>query len=216
VPSPREVLDRPSTEAAPLLLGWRLVSDTAEGRVAVELTEVEAYAGTADPASHAYRGPTPRNEVMFGPAGHLYVYLSYGMHWCANIVTGPAGEASAVLLRSGRVVEGTDLAKRRRGPSVRGRSLARGPACLTSALAITRDHNGVDLLAGGPLRVEASERRAAAVATGPRVGVSTAPDVAWRFWVAGDDTVSAYRRSPRAPAHLTDPTLDPHGPAPMR
>jgi DNA-3-methyladenine glycosylase len=185
---------------APLLLGWRLVSDTAEGRVVVELTELEAYAGTADPASHAYRGPTPRNEVMFGPAGHLYVYLSYGMHWCANIVTGPSDEASAVLLRSGRVVEGTDLARRRRGASVRDRSLARGPACLTSALAITRDDNGVDLLDGGRLRLEASARpRPAAVTTGPRVGVSTAADVAWRFWVAGDDTVSAYRRSPRAP-----------------
>ncbi len=184
---------------AALLLGWRLVSDAAEGRVVVELTEVEAYAGTADPASHAYRGPTPRNEVMFGPAGHLYVYLSYGMHWCANIVTGPAGEASAVLLRSGRVVEGADLARHRRGASVRDRSLARGPACLTSALAITRDRNGVDLLAGGPLRLEASERAVAEVASGPRVGVSTAADVEWRFWVAGDDTVSAYRRSPRAP-----------------
>jgi DNA-3-methyladenine glycosylase len=215
VPSPRTVLDRRSTEVAPLLLGWRLVSDTAEGRVVVELTEVEAYAGTADPASHAYRGPTPRNEVMFGPAGHLYVYLSYGMHWCANIVTGPTGEASAVLLRSGRVVEGADLAGRRRGPSVRDRSLARGPACLTSALAITRDHNGVDLLAGGPLRLQASEPGAADVAAGPRVGVSTAPDVEWRFWVAGDDTVSAYRRSPRAPAPPT-PAFDPRGPTPMR
>jgi DNA-3-methyladenine glycosylase len=199
----RRLLSGPSTEVAPALLGVRLVSDADEGTVAVELTEVEAYAGVADPASHAYRGPTPRNEVMFGPAGRLYVYLSYGMHWCANVVTGPAGEASAVLLRSGRVVEGTELARLRRGPSVADRSLARGPACLTRALAITRACNGADLLAGGPLRLElgpAGPQGTAPVtpACGPRVGVSSAANVAWRFWAAGDETVSAYRRSPRA------------------
>jgi DNA-3-methyladenine glycosylase len=198
VPSLRRLLSRPSTEVGPLLLGWRLVSDSADGRVVVTLTEVEAYAGTLDPASHAYRGPTPRNEVMFGPAGHLYVYLSYGMHWCANVVTGPDGEASAVLLRSGRVVEGVDLARRRRGASVADRSLARGPACLTRSLGIARERNGADLLAGGPLRLEASGREPLDVASGPRVGVSTAADVDWRFWVAGEDSVSAYRRSPRA------------------
>jgi DNA-3-methyladenine glycosylase len=189
---------------APALLGLRLVSDSDEGTVAVTLTEVEAYAGGADPASHAYRGPTPRNEVMFGPPGRLYVYLSYGMHWCANVVTGPAGEASAVLLRSGRVVEGSELARRRRGPSVADRSLARGPACLTRTLAITRADNGADLLGGGALRLERggpAGPQASALARpacGPRVGVSSAADVAWRFWTAGDETVSAYRRSPRA------------------
>jgi DNA-3-methyladenine glycosylase len=192
-------LSRPSTELAPLLLGWRLVSESAQGRVAVELTEVEAYAGVSDPASHAYRGPTRRNEVMFGPAGRLYVYLSYGLHWCANVVVGPDGEASAVLLRSGRVVEGADLARRRRGPSVPDRSLARGPACLTRALAITRDSNGADLLAGGVLRLQPARAvPEAGIGSGPRVGVSSAADVAWRFWIIGDDTVSAYRRSPRA------------------
>jgi DNA-3-methyladenine glycosylase len=199
----RRLLSGPSTEVAPALLGLRLVSDCDEGTVAVELTEVEAYAGVADPASHAYRGPTPRNEVMFGPPGRLYVYLSYGLHWCANIVTGPPGEASAVLLRSGRVVEGSELARLRRGPSVADRSLARGPACLTRALAITHACNGADLLGGGPLRLEPDPAGPQAtapprLACGPRVGVSSAADVAWRFWTAGDETVSAYRRSPRA------------------
>jgi DNA-3-methyladenine glycosylase len=209
-----QLLSRPSTEVAPLLLGWHLVSDLAGGRVTVALTEVEAYAGVGDPASHAFRGASRRNEVMFGPAGRLYVYFSYGMHWCANVVTGPDGEASAVLLRSGRVVEGTDLARRRRGAKVADRSLARGPACLTQALAVTRECNGVDLLAGGALRLEAPRRGATddgtqvGVADGPRVGISTAADVHWRFWVAGDTTVSAYRRSPRAPhPNPKDPTV---------
>jgi DNA-3-methyladenine glycosylase len=201
------LLSRPSTEVAPLMLGWHLVSDLVEGRVTVALTEVEAYAGGSDPASHAFRGASRRNQVMFGPPGRLYVYFSYGMHWCANVVTGPNGEASAVLLRSGRVVEGTDLARVRRGAKVADRSLARGPACLTQALAVNRDHNGVDLLAGGALRLEAPGGRPGAgtaaqreVAAGPRVGISTAADVRWRFWVPGDETVSAYRRSPRASA----------------
>jgi DNA-3-methyladenine glycosylase len=207
-----QLLSRPSTEAAPLMLGWHLVSELDGGRVTVALTEVEAYAGVSDPASHAFRGASRRNQVMFGPAGRLYVYFSYGMHWCANVVTGPDGEASAVLLRSGRVVEGADLARRRRGAKVADRSLARGPACLTQALAVTRESNGVDLLAGGALRLEAPRREAAdhggtqaEVADGPRVGISTAADVHWRFWVAGDETVSAYRRSPRASAPGPNP-----------
>jgi DNA-3-methyladenine glycosylase len=197
-----ELLSRPSTQAAASMLGWHVVSETPEGRVTVALTEVEAYAGARDPASHAFRGVSGRNQVMFGPAGHLYVYFSYGMHWCANVVTGPDGEASAVLLRSGRVVEGSDLARRRRGGArVADRSLARGPACLTQALAITRDCNGADLLARGALRLERPAGGivgAATVVSGPRVGVSTAADVPWRFWVDGDETVSPYRRSPRA------------------
>ena len=184
-------------DVAPLLLGAVLVSRTDQGQVAVALTEVEAYDGPDDPASHAWRGRTPRNAVMFGPPGRLYVYFSYGMHWCANVVTGPDGAASAVLLRAGRVVDGHGLARQRRGPQVVDRALARGPACLTRTLAIGKEHDGTDLGPGGELSIEPGPPPEA-VSVGPRVGVSRAPDVPWRFWVTGDETVSAYRRSPRA------------------
>jgi len=187
---------KPSEAVAPELLGWSLTHVTADGAVGVRLTEVEAYAGEADPASHAFRGTTRRNEVMFGAAGHLYVYLSYGMHWCANVVVGREGVASAVLLRAGRVVEGVELARSRRGARTADRSLARGPACLTQALGIGREHDGAALLGGtGPLTL-AYDERPPAVSAGPRVGVSRAAGVPWRFWVTGDETVSAYKRSP--------------------
>jgi DNA-3-methyladenine glycosylase len=189
-------LTGPGPQVAPALLGAVLTSRTGDGLVAVVLTEVEAYDGPDDPASHAWRGRTPRNVVMFGPPGHLYVYFSYGMHWCANVVTGPDGTASAVLLRAGRVVEGHDLARARRGPRVAERGLARGPACLTQALGIGRSHDGADLLAGGPIGLEPGAPPAS-VSIGPRVGVSRAADVRWRFWATGDETVSAYRRSVR-------------------
>jgi DNA-3-methyladenine glycosylase len=193
------LLQQPGPEAAPALLGRRLSHVTDEGTVTVELTEVEAYAGGLDPASHAHRGPTTRNQVMFGPAGRLYVYLSYGVHWCCNIVTGADGEASAVLLRAGRVVEGADLARDRRGPQVPEPALARGPGCLCRALGIRREHDGAGLLATGPLRLLPGEPVGTArISSGPRVGVRLAHDVPWRFWVTGDPTVSTYKRSPRA------------------
>ncbi len=191
-------LSRPSEVVAPELLGWQLTHHTSQGAVSVRLTEVEAYAGQADPASHAFTGPTPRNAVMFGPPGHLYVYFSYGMHWCANVVVGPDSVASAVLLRAGRVVEGADLARARRGPLVADRSLARGPACLTQALGIGRAQDGAQLTDSGPLSLRYAEPPVA-VSSGPRVGVSRAADVPWRFWATGDPTVSAYKRNPRAP-----------------
>jgi DNA-3-methyladenine glycosylase len=169
------------------------------GEVAVRLTEVEAYAGDVDPASHAFRGPTARNSVMFGPAGHAYVYFTYGMHFCMNLVCGAEGHASAVLLRAGEVVRGVDVARERR-PGARERDLARGPARLTVALGIHREHNGVDVTSGAaPVQV----RRGAPVADdvvrrGPRVGVNAAADLPWRLFVDGDPTVSVYRRhSPR-------------------
>ena len=192
-----DLLSGPAEQVAPLLLGAVL----RHGEVAVELTEVEAYAGPRDPASHAFRGPTPRNEVMFGPPGHLYLYFSYGMHWAANVVCGPGGTAGGCLLRSGRVVEGAELARgRRRGAP--DRDLARGPGRLTQALGLGPEHRGLDLFAGGPVRLEPGPRAPGEteVATGPRVGVSQAADVPWRFWVAGSRYVSAYKRSPRAPA----------------
>jgi DNA-3-methyladenine glycosylase len=188
----------PVEPAARGLLGCRLVANG----VTVRLTEVEAYAGTGgDAASHAYRGRTRRNEVMFGPAGHAYVYFTYGMHWCLNVVTGVAGEASAVLLRAGAVVDGLDLARARRPAVRRDVDLARGPARLCAALGIDGGAYGADLLAGGPIRLEppAAPVPPAAVRSGPRVGVTGAHDVPWRFWLAGDPTVSAYRRHrPRA------------------
>ncbi|WP_446665780.1 DNA-3-methyladenine glycosylase [Flexivirga sp. B27] len=176
------------------LLGSRLV-----GRgVAIRVTEVEAYAGERDPGSHAFRGRTPRTEIMFGPAGHLYCYFSYGMHVCCNYVCGPDGTAAAVLLRAGEVVEGIDLARERRG-SAPDRNLARGPACLTRALGIGLDDNGVDLHDGtSAVQVQWGEPvPAALIRSGPRVGVSgpggDGETYPWRFWIDGDPTVSAYR-----------------------
>jgi DNA-3-methyladenine glycosylase len=185
----------PSWEVAPHLLGWRLTHTTPEGTVTVRLTEVEAYAGQDDPASHAFRGPTPRTTIMFGRAGRLYVYRSYGVHWALNVVTGAEGTASAVLLRAGEVIENLGLARQRRGENVGDRALARGPGNLARALGVV----GGDLLAGGPLRLRPGARQTGVIASGPRVGVTKAPDVAWRFWIDGDPTVSAYRRSPRIP-----------------
>ncbi len=235
---PREFFDRPSQEVAPDLLGCVLEHETAEGLVAVEITEVEAYAGETDPASHSYRGRTGRNGVMFGPPGYAYVYFTYGMHFCVNVVCMPAGIPRAVLLRAGRVTAGEDLARRRRarwrseasqGSVLPARDLARGPARLCQALAIDRTQNGADLCdPASPLRLlpgrtaplprtprpgttgsgnglgtprlgypagdDAGPAQAEpAISTGPRVGVSAAADVPWRFWVAGDPTVSAYR-----------------------
>ncbi|MGH8894579.1 MAG: DNA-3-methyladenine glycosylase [Actinomycetes bacterium] len=196
---PRAFLSRPAPEVAPLLLGWSLQHTTPDGTVVVSLTEVEAYDGTSDPASHAFRGRSARNQVMFGPAGRLYVYLSHGLHNCANVVTGPDGDASAVLLRAGRVSHGVDLARTRRGERVADRSLARGPGCLGQALGLTTEHDSRDLLAAGSLTLRPPRRWVdpSSVVSGPRVGVSRADDVAWRFWLTGDATVSAYRKVKR-------------------
>jgi DNA-3-methyladenine glycosylase len=196
--SVRASLRQLAPQVAPELLGWSLTHVTESGTVSVQLTEVEAYAGEQDPASHAFRGSTQRNAVMFGDAGYLYVYFSYGVHWCANIVCGPPGRASAVLLRAGRVVEGVGLARSRRGDLVGDAALARGPACLTQALGIDRSHNEVDLLGDGALMLKPGRVDGARVSAGPRVGVSVAAGVPWRFWLTGDQTVSAYKRSPRA------------------
>ncbi|WP_030908830.1 DNA-3-methyladenine glycosylase [Streptomyces sp. NRRL F-5126] len=191
-------LAHPAEEIARKLLGSVLTHETPEGTVRIAITETEAYSGAADPASHAYRGRTARNAVMFGPAGHLYVYRSHGLHWCANIVTGTDGIASAVLMRAGRVVEGEDLARRRRGAKVESPRLARGPGNFCQALGITAEHNGTNLLAGASVVLsEGSPVPAELVRVGPRVGVSKAHDWEHRFYLADDPTVSAYRLSPR-------------------
>jgi DNA-3-methyladenine glycosylase len=182
------VLAGPVLEVAPRLLGARLSHDG----VSVRITEVEAYAGPDDPGSHAYRSRTARNAVMFGPPGHLYTYFSYGMHVCANVVCGPEGTAAAVLLRAGEVVRGVELARERRPAAAgRDRDLARGPARLCQALAIGLEHGGGDL-SRGPVTLELEEA-GGAVSTGPRVGLRGAPERPWRFWLAGEPSVSAYR-----------------------
>ena len=162
----------------------------------VELTEVEAYAGEADPASHAFRGPTPRNTVMYGAAGRVYVYFSYGMHNCVNLVCSPPGTASAVLVRAGRVVSGADEARARRG-DVADAALARGPGNLAKAMGVTLEATGTTLW-DGPLRWRPRVAATAGAARcGPRVGVSRAADIAWRLWLDGDPSVSTYRRHPK-------------------
>jgi DNA-3-methyladenine glycosylase len=188
------LLAGPVVPAARGLLGCLVTA----GGVTVRLTEVEAYAGLGeDAASHAHRGRTPRNAVMFGPPGYAYVYFTYGMHWCLNIVCGPEGVPSAVLLRAGSIVDGVDAARARRPRIRQERDLARGPARLTAALGIDRSAYGTSLLEGtGPvlLRPPASPVPDKLVECGPRVGVVGEADRPWRFWLVGDPTVSAYRR----------------------
>jgi DNA-3-methyladenine glycosylase len=183
-------LDRPADQVAPDLLGCVL-----EGHgVQVRLTEVEAYSGEGlDPASHAHRGPTARNTLMFGPPGFLYVYFTYGMHWCANVVTGPEGRASAVLLRAGEVVGGLDVARARR-PRASDRELCRGPARLAKALALDRGSLGLNLLdPASPVRLLPRRGPRPVVSSGPRVGITVGTQTPWRFWVEGDPTVSSYK-----------------------
>ncbi len=189
----RALLERPPLEVAPRLLG----AVVGHGDVAVRLTEVEAYDGAADPGSHAYRGRTPRNEVMFGAPGRLYVYFTYGMHHCANVVCGPSGEAGAVLLRAGEVVAGVDVARARRRVGT-DRDLARGPARLCQALGLDRSHDGAELGVGPVWLWPAAEPlEDFLVSRGPRVGLRLAADRPWRFWETGSPWVSAYRPAVR-------------------
>lgn len=198
---PRAFFARPATEVAPDLLGCVLWHDSPAGLVTVRLTEVEAYQGSADPASHAFRGRTARNGVMFGDPGYAYVYFTYGMHFCVNLVCQPPGVAEAVLIRAGQVIAGADLAARRRAPGsarpVREADLARGPGRLGQALGIDRDQDGADVCgSGGPVGVgprSGGQPPDPVISTGPRVGVSQAADRPWRYWLAGDPYVSAYR-----------------------
>ena len=182
------------------LLGRILVSRLAGPAVAVRLTEVEAYEGLNDPASHAFRGRTPRTAVMFGPPAHLYTYFVYGMHWCANIVTGEDGVPSAVLLRAGEVVSGLESARQRRPRVSADRQLARGPAGLASVLGFAAAANGTNLAEpGGVVEVLAgTPPQTSDVRIGPRVGVAAAAEMQRRFWIDDDPTVSAFRAwSPR-------------------
>ncbi|SPM42924.1 3-methyladenine DNA glycosylase Mpg, partial [Mycobacterium numidiamassiliense] len=182
-----------------------LLGATLTGRgVSGIVVEVEAYGGVPDgpwpdAAAHSYRGPSGRNAVMFGPPGRLYTYLSHGIHVCANVVCGPDGTAAAVLLRAAAVEKGFDVAQARRGEAIRTDALARGPGNLCSALGITMSDNGIDLFSpASAVRLTLNDAHRAAA--GPRVGVSKAADRPWRLWLAARPEVSAYRRSPRAPA----------------
>ncbi len=190
-----EVLSGPAPEVAPLLLGAVLVSTVDDQTVRCRITEVEAYLGVGeDPASHAHRGRTRRNATMFGPPGHLYVYFTYGMHYCCNVVTSPEGTASGVLIRAGEIIEGAAVAQPRRGTSVRPRDLARGPARLAQALGLNGTHDGVDLC--DPVSVVRLELAAPVsdYGTSPRTGVSGPGAVTpWRYFLQGDSCVSPYR-----------------------
>jgi DNA-3-methyladenine glycosylase len=200
----RTLLSGHASDIAPTLLGARLTTRRPDGVVSIRITEVEAYEGDRDPGSHAYRGQTPRNAVMFGRAGHLYVYRHLGLHHCVNLVCGPVGTASALLLRAGEVVRGGDVALARRLASGVCRSsvdLARGPARLAVVLALDRTDNGADVVPrAGAVSLEPVPSPVGPVASGPRVGVSgiggDGTRFPWRFWIEGDPTVSAYRRAP--------------------
>jgi DNA-3-methyladenine glycosylase len=187
-------------EAAHRLLGATLTGRGVTGIV----VEVEAYGGVPDgpwpdASAHSYRGRSSRNGVMFGPPGRLYTYRSHGIHVCANVSCGPDGTAAAVLLRAAVIEDGADVAQARRGEAVRGVALARGPGNLCSALGISMSDNGIDLFdRDGPVTLTLNAVNGAVA--GPRIGVSQAADRPWRLWLAGRPEVSAYRRSPRAPA----------------
>lgn len=220
-PARREDLAGLPADVAPRLLGGLLVTVVADETVAVRLTEVEAYHGlgtgaVADPGSHARMGPTARNATMWGEPGHLYVYLSHGIHSCVNVVCGPAGVAGGILLRAGEVVDGTDAAARRRPAARTARDLARGPGRLGDTVGLRHPlHDGIDAITGTALHGAAARLWLRAdpltdVASGPRVGVAGAAgtgEFPWRFWIAGDPTVSVFRWGRGAQA-AEPPVLD--------
>ena len=191
-----------SLEVAPALLGAVVAVADSQGRVAIRLTEVEAYCGEKDPGSHSFRGRTARNASMFEAGGCIYVYFTYGMHHCLNIVTGPAGVSRAVLLRGGEVVDGIELARARRPAARTDRDLARGPARLCAALGLDRSDDG-SLLGGSGSRISLTlpepqrTPEPELIRSGPRTGVAgpggDGEAFPWRFWLDGEPTVSTYR-----------------------
>ena len=188
----RSWFDRPSTELAPDLLGSRLVHASPDGMVGGRIVEVEAYRGPEDLAAHSSRGRTARNGVMFGPPGHLYVYLIYGLHHCLNVVAGPGEKPEAVLIRALHLDEGAELARKRRGDRVPDRRLAAGPGNVGQALGVDRSLNGEDLLQGS-VWIEPRVGPPPAITRGPRIGVDYAGPWAarpLRFWITDDPHIS--------------------------
>ena len=186
---------RPAPEVAPDLLGKLLVK--ADDGIVARIVEVEAYTDT-DPASHAFRGPTARNAPMFGEPGHAYVYFTYGMHWCMNTVTGEEGLGQGCLLRAAEPLEGLEVLRERRG-AAKDRDLLRGPGRLGQGFGLGREYSGRDLCDGGGFYL-ADDGERPDVRVGPRVGVATGADQAWRFWIPDSPWVSVYKRHPKAPA----------------
>jgi DNA-3-methyladenine glycosylase len=204
----RQVLAGPALQVAPTLLGAHLLSTVDGAEVLLRITEVEAYEGGLDAASHAYRGPTKRNAVMFGEAGKLYCYFVYGMHWCANITCGPDGTAAAVLLRAAEILDGELVASARTRTQLPSAKLASGPARLARVLGLTGEHTGLDLLNPGSAVRLTGLYPPPDYRTGPRVGVAAAAEHPWRFWLPEDPTVSSYRpggRSRAVPTRQTGP-----------
>ena len=200
-PVDRAFFERDVFEVAPTLLGCYLERSDASGTVGIRITETEAYAGERDPGAHAYRGQTARNATMFGEAGHVYCYFTYGLHHAVNLVTNRAGVPYGCLIRAGEVVEGEELARVRREGASRVRpllppDLARGPGSLAQALGATLLDNGADLFGGNWRFLVPGQQIVVPVTTGPRVGVrGHAGTFPWRYWISGDPTVSRYRRS---------------------
>ncbi|MGK8203943.1 DNA-3-methyladenine glycosylase [Burkholderia cenocepacia] len=193
---PRAFFDRAATEVAPQLLNKILAA--ADGR-AGRIVEVEAYAGAIDPAAHTYRGKTLRNATMFGPPGHLYVYFTYGMHWCCNCVCGPEGAGTGVLIRALEPLLGIERMRAARPPRVSDRDLCRGPARLTQAMGIDGAQDGIDLVraSDGFAIVDDGTPPPAMPTRGPRIGIRVGRDLPWRWWVPGNRHVSGVVR-PRA------------------
>jgi DNA-3-methyladenine glycosylase len=197
-PLPRAFYARGALTVARALLGRLLVRGARGGVQVGRIVEVEAYRAADDPASHAFRGPTPRNRVMFGPPGHAYVYFTYGMHHCLNVVTGPEGEASAVLIRALEPVAGLGAMRARRG-RVADAALARGPGNTARALGITRALSGEDLTRDRLWISDLPPRREGLrLARGPRIGIRVGTERPWRFWLAGHPSVSGPRGAPLA------------------
>jgi DNA-3-methyladenine glycosylase len=208
-PLPRRFYARDARELAPLLLNKILVNGTGPTRVAARIVEVEAYAGHEDPASHAYRGPTARNRTMFGPPGHLYVYFTYGMHWCANVVAGTDGVATAVLLRAAAPLDGVERMQSRRTAARRDRDLCAGPARLTQAFGIAGDEDGADLVRGPFRIVDDGVEPPARAGRSTRIGLRSGrgDERQWRWFVPGDPNLSRTpTRDARHPAHPPDTT----------
>ena len=191
-PVERGFLARDPREVAPELLGKVLAHDTADGRRSGRIVEVEAYCGPIDPGAHTYRGRTARNATMFGPAGLLYVYFTYGMHWCANVVCGDEDEGVAVLVRALQPLDGVEAMRAARGPAARReRDLCSGPAKLAQALGLHGDHDGLDLLSGGPVQLlDDGTAPPADPVQATRIGLSAGTEHPWRWYVPGDPNVS--------------------------